>query len=61
MFLSQLPYVPLGDLRTVVSYPHEAGEIPDDRLRAALLAVALPKYTDRLDRSRRLGTGALTG
>ena len=25
MFLSQLPYVPLGDLRTVVSYPHRAG------------------------------------
>ena len=37
MFLSQLPYVPLGDLRTVVSYPrHEAGEIPDETLRAAL-------------------------
>jgi putative ATP-binding cassette transporter len=49
MFLSQLPYVPLGDLRTVVSYPHEPGEIPDDVVRAALEAVALPRYTDRLD------------
>ncbi|MET4430798.1 ABC transporter ATP-binding protein/permease [Mycolicibacterium sp. 624] len=49
MFLSQLPYVPLGDLRTVVSYPHEPGEIPDDEVRAALEAVALPRYTDRLD------------
>ena len=25
MFLSQLPYVPLGDLRTVVSYPAQSG------------------------------------
>lgn len=48
MFLSQLPYVPLGDLRTVVSYPLEPGEISDDRLRAALDAVALPRYTPRL-------------
>ena len=49
MFLSQLPYVPLGDLRTVVSYPHEPGELPDEVLREALLAVALPRYVDRLD------------
>jgi putative ATP-binding cassette transporter len=48
MFLSQLPYVPLGDLRTVVSYPHEPGDIPDGTVRAALEAVALPRYTDRL-------------
>ena len=49
MFLSQLPYVPLGDLRTVVSYPHEPGELSDDVLRQALLAVALPRYVNRLD------------
>ena len=48
MFLSQLPYVPLGDLRTVVSYPREPGEIPDDTLQDALLAVALPRLVDRL-------------
>ena len=59
MFLSQLPYVPLGDLRTVVSYPHRARRIPDETLRAALLAVALPRYADRLVRSGRLGQGAL--
>ena len=29
MFLSQLPYVPLGDLRAVVSYPASPGDIPD--------------------------------
>ena len=48
MFLSQLPYVPLGDLRTVVAYPHEPGQLSDDMLREALLAVALPRYVDRL-------------
>ena len=30
MFLSQMPYVPLGDLRTVVSYPADCFDIPDD-------------------------------
>ena len=35
MFLSQMPYVPLGDLRAVVSYPASAGEIPDDELHRA--------------------------
>ncbi|KKW64432.1 multidrug ABC transporter ATP-binding protein [Mycolicibacterium elephantis] len=49
MFLSQLPYVPLGDLRTVVSYPNEAGTIDDDTLRDMLTKVALPHLTDRLD------------
>ena len=49
MFLSQLPYVPLGDLRTVVSYPHRSGDIPDEKLCAAVESVALPRYTDRLD------------
>ncbi|BBZ33042.1 ABC transporter ATP-binding protein/permease [Mycolicibacterium confluentis] len=49
LFLSQLPYVPLGDLRAVVSYPHAPGAIPDDTLQDALVSVALPKYADRLD------------
>jgi putative ATP-binding cassette transporter len=49
MFLSQLPYVPLGDLRTVVSYPHQPGDLSDRQLRDALLAVALPRCVDRLD------------
>lgn len=48
MFLSQLPYVPLGDLRTVVSYPRESGDIPDGDLQSALEDVALPRYTSRL-------------
>jgi len=46
--MSRLPYLPLGDLRTVLSYPRQPGEIADDALRAALLAVALPDCVERL-------------
>ena len=49
MFLSQLPYVPLGDLRAVVSYPSAAGDIPDEQIQAALIGVALPHLAERLD------------
>ncbi|MBU9765297.1 ABC transporter ATP-binding protein/permease [Mycobacterium sp. TNTM28] len=49
MFLSQLPYVPLGDLRAVVSYPNEEGAIDDETLRSTLDQVALPHLVDRLD------------
>ncbi|BBZ46478.1 ABC transporter ATP-binding protein/permease [Mycobacterium parmense] len=49
MFVSQLPYVPLGTLRAVVSYPAAAGDFADDALRAALTKVALGHLTDCLD------------
>jgi vitamin B12/bleomycin/antimicrobial peptide transport system ATP-binding/permease protein len=49
MFLSQLPYVPLGDLRTVVSYPSSSGDMPDAQLRDVLTTVVLPHLVDRLD------------
>lgn len=49
MFLSQMPYVPLGDLRAVVSYPREVGDIEDAELREVLTRVALPHLIDRLD------------
>jgi vitamin B12/bleomycin/antimicrobial peptide transport system ATP-binding/permease protein len=49
MFLSQLPYVPLGDLRAVVSYPAEEGSIHDQTLQQMLDKVALPHLVDRLD------------
>jgi putative ATP-binding cassette transporter len=49
MFLSQLPYVPLGNLRGVVSYPNEPGDISDDTLRETLTKVALAPLGDRLD------------
>jgi putative ATP-binding cassette transporter len=49
MFLSQLPYVPLGNLRAVVSYPSEEGAITDQTLQHTLQKVALPHLVDRLD------------
>jgi vitamin B12/bleomycin/antimicrobial peptide transport system ATP-binding/permease protein len=49
MFLAQLPYVPLGNLRAVVSYPKMAGEIDDNALQEALIKVALPNLIARLD------------
>jgi vitamin B12/bleomycin/antimicrobial peptide transport system ATP-binding/permease protein len=49
MFLSQMPYVPLGDLRAVVTYPGKEGTIDDETLRRTLTKVALPHLGDRLD------------
>ncbi len=49
MFVSQLPYMPLGDLRAVVAYPAAAGAVDDDRLREVLTEVFLPHLCDRLD------------
>jgi putative ATP-binding cassette transporter len=52
MFLSQLPYVPLGTLRGVVCYPNSPNDIPDDVLRDTLTKVALAPLCDRLDEVR---------
>jgi vitamin B12/bleomycin/antimicrobial peptide transport system ATP-binding/permease protein len=52
MFLSQLPYVPLGDLRTVVAYPAGAEEFSDAELRHALNKVALWHLSERLDENQ---------
>ncbi|BBY35498.1 multidrug ABC transporter ATP-binding protein [Mycolicibacter minnesotensis] len=49
MFISQLPYIPLGDLRTVVSYPLAVGEVSDAAIDEALNKVALPNLVERLD------------
>jgi putative ATP-binding cassette transporter len=49
MFLSQLPYLPLGDLRAVLSYPNVESEIPDEQLVTVLEDVALGNLADRLD------------
>jgi putative ATP-binding cassette transporter len=49
MFLSQLPYMPLGDLRTVISYPAVAGEFDDAAIQSALDTVALGHLSSRLD------------
>lgn len=52
MFLSQMPYVPLGDLRAVVSYPCEEGTITDEELHRVLVDVALPHLIPRLDEAQ---------
>jgi putative ATP-binding cassette transporter len=52
MFVSQLLYVPLGDLRAVVSYPAGPGDFGDDRLRDVLTQVFLHHLGDRLDEER---------
>ncbi|UMB71905.1 ABC transporter ATP-binding protein/permease [Mycobacterium paraterrae] len=52
MFLSQLPYVPLGDLRTVVAYPKAPTDISDETLNQTLTKVALAPLTERLDEVR---------
>ena len=49
MFLSQMPYVPLGDLRSVISYPAVAGEFDDAAIQAALDTVTLGHLGPRLD------------
>jgi vitamin B12/bleomycin/antimicrobial peptide transport system ATP-binding/permease protein len=52
MFLSQLPYVPLGNLRTVVCYPNSPDGFSDDQLRDVLTKVALAPLIGRLDEER---------
>ena len=49
MFLSQLPYVPLGSLRTVVCYPNSPDGISDTELREVLTKVVLVPLINRID------------
>ena len=49
LFLPQKPYLPIGTLRTVVSYPMPARGVDDATLREALAAVGLPELAGRLD------------
>jgi putative ATP-binding cassette transporter len=49
LFLPQKPYLPIGTLREVVSYPTPPAGIADAALRDALAAVGLPELAGRLD------------
>jgi putative ATP-binding cassette transporter len=49
MFVPQLPYLPLGDLRAVASYPNEEGTVGDREIQGALIKVALPHLAIRLN------------
>jgi putative ATP-binding cassette transporter len=49
LFLPQKPYLPIGTLREVVSYPTPPGGVDDRLVREALEMVGLPALVPRLD------------
>lgn len=49
LFLPQKPYLPIGTLREVVSYPTPPDGLDDAALREALQVVGLPDLAGRLD------------
>jgi vitamin B12/bleomycin/antimicrobial peptide transport system ATP-binding/permease protein len=49
LFVPQLPYLPLGSLRSVVSYPAPEGTFPDVDIREVLRLLGLEQLTTRLD------------
>jgi vitamin B12/bleomycin/antimicrobial peptide transport system ATP-binding/permease protein len=51
LFLPQKPYLPIGTLREVVSYPMPSRGFDDATLREALVAVGLPHFAGRLNES----------
>ncbi|WP_301151183.1 ABC transporter ATP-binding protein/permease [Metapseudomonas otitidis] len=52
LFLSQRPYLPLGDLRTAIAYPNTAVIEDDERLKQALRQVNLAHLAERLELSQ---------
>jgi vitamin B12/bleomycin/antimicrobial peptide transport system ATP-binding/permease protein len=61
MVLPPKPYIPIGTLRSAVSYPAVTGAYPDDDIRAALADARLASLVGDLDReevwSQRLSSG----
>ncbi|MDR0211409.1 MAG: ABC transporter ATP-binding protein/permease [Pseudomonas putida] len=49
LFLSQRPYLPLGDLRTAIAYPAPGTPTDDGRMQQALRQVNLAHLVERLD------------
>jgi putative ATP-binding cassette transporter len=49
LFVPQWPYLPIGSLRTVLSYPAPEGAFPDARIREVLRLLGLDHLTTRLD------------
>jgi vitamin B12/bleomycin/antimicrobial peptide transport system ATP-binding/permease protein len=49
LFLPQRPYLPLGNLRTALLYPHEDEDVPDERIAAALRQVGMGALARELD------------
>ncbi|BAN50704.1 putative ABC transporter permease/ATP-binding protein [Metapseudomonas resinovorans NBRC 106553] len=52
LFLSQRPYLPLGDLRTAIAYPASSAAEDEDRLKQVLRQVNLAHLTEQLDLSQ---------
>jgi putative ATP-binding cassette transporter len=52
MFLPQRPYLPVGPLRQVLTYPQAPDDTDDQRLREVLGLANLPHLQDRLDEER---------
>ena len=52
LFLSQRPYLPLGDLRTAIAYPAQGEPGDDARMQQALRQVNLAHLAERLDEPR---------
>ncbi|MFD2263053.1 ABC transporter ATP-binding protein/permease [Lacibacterium aquatile] len=52
LFLPQRPYLPLGNLRGVLSYPAAAGAFSDEAIKAALVVVDLGHLVERLEEER---------
>ncbi|MDH0302164.1 MULTISPECIES: ABC transporter ATP-binding protein/permease [unclassified Pseudomonas] len=52
LFLSQRPYLPLGDLRTAIAYPTQDAPGDDARMQQALRQVNLAHLAERLDEQR---------
>ena len=48
-FVPQRPYVPLGTLRHVITYPNPEGSFSQDQMAQVLRDVGLPQFCDRLD------------
>lgn len=57
MFMPQRPYLPLGTLRDVVTYPNASSEFDEVDVRAALERVALDHLVNSLDRDERWDKG----
>ena len=52
MFVPQLPYMPIGDLRSVVGYPHRDAAVDDRAVQQALVKVSLPHLVIRLNENK---------
>jgi putative ATP-binding cassette transporter len=49
MFVPQLPYIPVGDLRAVASYPRDEGAVDDRQIQETLIKVALSHLAIRVN------------